>query len=606
MKNEKIKDILKKESYFILNKKIIKKIDLEPAYLFINFIEASDTISDEEGWFFQTYDIIEGLTGFKRKKQDKLIEELLKAQLILKKNKGIPRKRYFKINVDKLKSILFSVTESDKKVLSKRVNKTDDKGSNEIEENQIKEDENILYSDEKKEESFNEDFEENKNFHKEVLENKDINNLVETEENLHSKLLDQSQEEQIAREEEVKEKLIKNLLEYFSKEQSTKDKVEELSQTTELESTSKEQTIKVEKNKLEELEDFTQSNKLESTLKEQTIRVEKNKLEESEEFTQVTELENTPKEQTIKMEKNKLEESEEFTQTIELENTSKEQTIKVEKNKLEESEKTIKNLLDKPQEELIIKEKTDILEKDSESNLVETEEKKLNNILIINQEKENLIDLGNFSKENKIILQKDEKEQTIKEKKDKVDCTNCTDSCDKMSITDCTKCTNSNVPNVQRYKEINIKNLNKEINIKIDRGQNIFEEDKKEYSAKASSMDQEFKNNIFLLKEIIGNSTKVSMNVIENSIYNILPTLRKYDLKLLIQKIKESDFLMGKLEVKPKVSNFTRKNMIDRIMADEYKNKEYSCSQNEKRIDYGKEREDCQATERLYRFMGLI
>ena len=550
MKNEKIKDILKKESYFILNKKIIKKIDLEPAYLFINFIEASDTISDEEGWFFQTYDIIEGLTGFKRKKQDKLIEELLKAQLILKKNKGIPRKRYFKINVDKLKSILFSVTESDKKVLSKRVNKTDDKGSNEIEKNQIKEDENILYSDEKKEESFNEDFEENKNFPKEVLENKDINNLVETEENLHSKLLDQSQEEQIAREEEVKEKLIKNLLEYFSKEQSTKDKVEELSQTTELES--------------------------------------------------------TLKEQTIKMEKNKLEESEEFTQTIELENTPKEQTIKVEKNKLEESEKTIKNLLDKPQEELIIKEKTDILEKDSESNLVETEEKNLNNILIINQEKENLIDLGNFSKENKIILQKDEKEQTIKAKKDKVDCTNCTDSCDKMSITDCTKCTNSNVPNVQRYKEINIKNLNKEINIKIDRGQNIFEEDKKEYSAKASSMDQEFKNNIFLLKEIIGNSTKVSMNVIENSIYNILPTLRKYDLKLLIQKIKESDFLMGKLEVKPKVSNFTRKNMIDRIMADEYKNKEYSCSQNEKRIDYGKEREDCQATERLYRFMGLI
>ena len=575
MKNEKIKDILKKESYFILNKKIIKKIDLEPAYLFINFIEASDTISDEEGWFFQTYDIIEGLTGFKRKKQDKLIEELLKSQLILKKNKGIPRKRYFKINVDKLKSILSSVTESDKKVLSKRVNKIDHKGSNEIEENQINEDENILYSDEKKEESFNEDFEENKNFPKEVLENKDINNLVETEENLHSKLLDQSQEEQIAREEEVKEKLIKNLLEYFSKEQSTKDKVEELSQTTELESTPKEQTIKMEKNKLEESEDFTQ----------------------------VTELENISKEQTIKVEKNKLEE---FTQVNELENTPKEQTIKVEKNKLEESEKTIKNLLDKPQEELIIKEKTDILEKDSESNLLETKEKKLNNILIINQEKENLIDLGNFSKENKIILQKDEKEQTIKAKKDKVDCTNCTDSCDKMSITDCTKCTNSNVPNVQRYKEINIKNLNKEINIKIDRGQNIFEEDKKEYSAKASSMDQEFKNNIFLLKEIIGNSTKISMNVIENSIYNILPTLRKYDLKLLIQKIKESDFLMGKLEVKPKVSNFTRKNMIDRIMADEYKNKEYSCSQNEKRIDYGKEREDCQATERLYRFMGLI
>ena len=42
---------------------------------------------------------------------------------------------------------------------------------------------------------------------------------------------------------------------------------------------------------------------------------------------------------------------------------------------------------------------------------------------------------------------------------------------------------------------------------------------------------------------------------------------------LLIEKIQASDFLMGRLENKPRINNFTRKNMLDRIMADEYKNK---------------------------------
>ncbi|WP_300363576.1 hypothetical protein, partial [Fusobacterium sp.] len=99
-------------------------------------------------------------------------------------------------------------------------------------------------------------------------------------------------------------------------------------------------------------------------------------------------------------------------------------------------------------------------------------------------------------------------------------------------------------------------------------------------------------------------STKTPMNIIDNSIYNILPTLRKYDLELLISKIKESDFLMGKSGSKPSVANFTRKNMIDRIMADEYKNKNYS--KKEEKIDYGRiEREIDPRTAELYRMLDL-
>ncbi|WP_300345145.1 hypothetical protein, partial [Fusobacterium sp.] len=108
MKEEKIKEILLKENYFILNKKIIKKLGVEMAYLLANFIEASDMISNDEGWFFQTYKIVEDLTGFKRKKQYNYIKELVRLGIILRKNMGIPRRRYFKINVEKIKEILYS------------------------------------------------------------------------------------------------------------------------------------------------------------------------------------------------------------------------------------------------------------------------------------------------------------------------------------------------------------------------------------------------------------------------------------------------------------------------------------------------------------------
>lgn len=82
-----------------------------------------------------------------------------------------------------------------------------------------------------------------------------------------------------------------------------------------------------------------------------------------------------------------------------------------------------------------------------------------------------------------------------------------------------------------------------------------------------------FKENLIEYKNIIHKSTGLEMNIIDNSIANIIYTLKSYDMDLLIEKIQASDFLMGRLENKPRINNFTRKNMLDRIMADEYKNK---------------------------------
>ncbi len=48
--------------------------------------------------------------------------------------------------------------------------------------------------------------------------------------------------------------------------------------------------------------------------------------------------------------------------------------------------------------------------------------------------------------------------------------------------------------------------------------------------------------------------------------------LRNYDINMLIMKIKESDFLLGLLDSKPTIRNFTQKSMIDKILADFYRN----------------------------------
>lgn len=119
-----------------------------------------------------------------------------------------------------------------------------------------------------------------------------------------------------------------------------------------------------------------------------------------------------------------------------------------------------------------------------------------------------------------------------------------------------------------------LNNINNNINNKID-DNNIYtipEENLDDENLDVSSI--EFKNNFLEYKELVSKSTGMGMNIIDNLMANIIHTLKsQYDIKFLIQKIKESDFLMGKLETKPSTANFSKKVMLDRIMADEYKNK---------------------------------
>lgn len=99
-----IKELLLSSNYWVVNKNILQQLGLEATFLLSAMAEADKMLSDENGWFYQTMETLEEITTLKRRKQDKAIELLIKQKILLQKNKGMPMKRFFKINYDVLAS----------------------------------------------------------------------------------------------------------------------------------------------------------------------------------------------------------------------------------------------------------------------------------------------------------------------------------------------------------------------------------------------------------------------------------------------------------------------------------------------------------------------
>ena len=119
---------------------------------------------------------------------------------------------------------------------------------------------------------------------------------------------------------------------------------------------------------------------------------------------------------------------------------------------------------------------------------------------------------------------------------------------------------NYNKNNDDKKEDDNINNL-------VDTDKQV----KKESSPKGSSSSFDIKT-FKEIKDIASKATGVDRFRIDN----LMPisNFRDIDLTLLLRKIKESDFLLGKAETKPNINHFSVKNMIERILADAYKNKE--------------------------------
>ena len=127
MQEKTFKQLLMSSNYYTLNKQIVKEIGIESAFLLTILIEASDGLADEEGWFYQTIEKIGELTGIGRHKQDKIIKELIDLKILEQKNKGVPCKRYFKVNYEMIENLVFqnqqsSLSENDKLDCPKKTN----------------------------------------------------------------------------------------------------------------------------------------------------------------------------------------------------------------------------------------------------------------------------------------------------------------------------------------------------------------------------------------------------------------------------------------------------------------------------------------------------
>ena len=96
------KELLMSSNYWVLNKDLVYELGIEAAFLISTLIEADNLMADEEGWFYQTIDTLQEYSTLSRKKQERAIQELSDAGILLQENRGMPMKRYFKIDYDQM------------------------------------------------------------------------------------------------------------------------------------------------------------------------------------------------------------------------------------------------------------------------------------------------------------------------------------------------------------------------------------------------------------------------------------------------------------------------------------------------------------------------
>lgn len=111
MERNSIKHLLMSSNYFVLNKKLVKILGIETAFFLTSLAEADEMLADEDGWFYQTVPQIEEMTGLSEHKQKKCIDKLISLKILSQENKGMPMKRYFRLDYTQVLNILIPSTQ---------------------------------------------------------------------------------------------------------------------------------------------------------------------------------------------------------------------------------------------------------------------------------------------------------------------------------------------------------------------------------------------------------------------------------------------------------------------------------------------------------------
>lgn len=180
MEDRTLKQLLMSSNYYVLNKQIIKTLGIESTFLLTALIEASDGLAGENGWFYKTAPSLEEETGLSKHKQSNIIDELIRLEILEQENKGMPMKRFFRINFKKIEELVFKSKEL----------KNLKPSSEEIERQGVK---NFNCKESKDLTACSEKIEHNKEY---IINNLDNNNLInnnlnkELNINIHKSILD--------------------------------------------------------------------------------------------------------------------------------------------------------------------------------------------------------------------------------------------------------------------------------------------------------------------------------------------------------------------------------------------------------------------------------
>lgn len=104
------KQLLLSSNYWVMNKTLVYEIGIEAAFLLTCMAEAEKMMGDEEGWFYQTIGTLEKHSTLTRHKQGIAIDVLIEKGILKQRNKGMPMKRYFKIDYHKLSETLINAS----------------------------------------------------------------------------------------------------------------------------------------------------------------------------------------------------------------------------------------------------------------------------------------------------------------------------------------------------------------------------------------------------------------------------------------------------------------------------------------------------------------
>lgn len=131
-----ILNTLASENYFIVNRDLIKNLGLESAVMLgelaseYSYFQKNNEL--ENDWFYSTLENIEERTTLSKYNQNKIISDLKKKGIIETKLKGVPARRYIKINEDKLLSYLDQDRSKFSKLVSKNFNQLDSKNFDQL------------------------------------------------------------------------------------------------------------------------------------------------------------------------------------------------------------------------------------------------------------------------------------------------------------------------------------------------------------------------------------------------------------------------------------------------------------------------------------------